>query len=72
MRRIVSLEKDRLIYIIDNELLLRDGNDCEASCNNRKYEIYYLWWFPSFSSIDEIVKCNSKFEDVYLKKYKEM
>ena len=36
----MSLEKDRLIYIIDNELLLRQGNDCEASCNNRKYDIY--------------------------------
>lgn len=38
----MSLEKDRLTYIVDNGLFLREGNDYEASCNNRKYEIYYL------------------------------
>lgn len=68
----MSLEKDRLRYIIDNELLLREGNDCKASCNNRKYEIYYLRRFPSFSSIDGIFNCNFEFKDAYLKMHKGM
>ena len=72
MRRIVSLEKDRLIYIIDNELLLRQGNDCEVSCNNRKYEIYLYTVVSGFFSVSWIVECNSEFEDTYLKKYKEI